>query len=255
MSSKLSIALIVTLWAWLLVILITHNGKQETIKPGLVQLQGTHLPSATPQSTPTIDRLAAPPTVENPTQADEGAQLFWLHCQPCHGDVGQGLTDEWRQQYPPEDQDCWTSGCHGRRPYENGFMLPTAVPAVTGQDSLERFLTMGQVYSFIVAAMPYQDPGHLSEEEYLAITAFLARANNLWDGTPLTTENVGNFRLRPAEATSTIASSVPAEGQPNSQNGNQSQPEETINTFIIGLGVGIIGSLFVIFILLQRRIK
>ncbi|NIP24002.1 MAG: hypothetical protein GWO38_09325 [Phycisphaerae bacterium] len=71
----------------------------------------------------------------------------------------------------------------------------------------------------------------------------------------MTTENVGNFRLRPAEATSTIASPLPAEGQPNSQNENQSQPDETINTFIIGLVAGIIGSLIIVLILLQRRMK
>src|SRR5688572_23546779 len=66
----------------------------------------TPAPVLTPAVTPTIDRLAAPPTVENPNQADEGAQLYWLHCLPCHGDQGQGLTDEWRAQYPPEDQNC-----------------------------------------------------------------------------------------------------------------------------------------------------
>lgn len=151
----------------------------------------------TPRPTPTIDRLAAPPTVENPTQADEGAQLYWLHCQPCHGDQGQGLTDEWRAQYPPDDQNCWNSGCHGNRPYENGFTLPTAVPAVIGEGSLARFQTLGEVHAFIQAAMPYQDAGHLSEAEYLAITAFLARAHDVWDGTPLNASNVDDMRLQP----------------------------------------------------------
>lgn len=51
-------------------------------------------PTVVPGATPTIDRLLAPPTVPAPNQADEGAQLYWLHCQPCHGDQGQGLTDE-----------------------------------------------------------------------------------------------------------------------------------------------------------------
>ena len=49
-----------------------------------------------PAATPTVDRLAAPPTAASPNQADTGAQLYWLHCQPCHGDRAQGLTDEWR---------------------------------------------------------------------------------------------------------------------------------------------------------------
>lgn len=245
--------------SWLAVFLEKNAAGQETGRSPSSSSQNTPAAPSTPQPTSTIDRLAAPPTVENPTQADEGAQLFWLHCQPCHGDVGQGLTDEWRAQYPPEDQNCWESGCHGRRPYEDGFTLPTAVPAVTGPDSLARFETMGQVYSFMAAAMPYQAPGHLSEEEYLAITAFLARAHNVWDGTPLNTENVGNFRLRPVEATTTptsiTLSPVPAESQINNQDENQSQPDETTNTFIVGLAAGIIGSLIVVIILLRRQMK
>ena len=48
-----------------------------------------------PNPTPTLDRLAPPPTVASPTQADVGAQVYWLNCQPCHGDRSQGLTDEW----------------------------------------------------------------------------------------------------------------------------------------------------------------
>src|SRR5690606_1073059 len=131
----------------------------------------TPLPPTPASAMPTPDRLAPPPTVPNPSQADEGAQVYWLNCQPCHGDVGQGLTDEWREQYPEDHQNCWTSGCHGEQPYENGFTLPTTVPPVTGEGSLETFDHMGLVYSYISAAMPYNLPGVLDEEEYLAITA------------------------------------------------------------------------------------
>ena len=166
--------------------------------------QGPETPAPKPAVTPTVDRLAAPPTVEHPTQADEGAQLFWLHCQPCHGDQGQGLTDEWRAQYPPEDQNCWERGCHGNRPYENGFTLPSTVPAVIGDGSLARFESMGQVYVYAKAAMPLQNPAHLSEEEYLAITAFLARGRELWTGVPegvsLDATNSWNILLKPPAA-------------------------------------------------------
>lgn len=258
MYSKLSLALLLIFGGWLAVFWEANAAGYETGRALSPLSQSTPVTPSTPQPTPTIDRLAAPPTVENPTQADEGAQLFWLHCQPCHGDVGQGLTDEWRAQYPPEDMNCWDSGCHGRRPYENGFTLPTAVPAVVGETSLTKYETMGQVYSFMVAAMPYQDPGHLSEEEYLAIAAFLARAHDVWDGTPLTAENAGNFRLRPGEATPTptltIEPGVP-ESQANNGEDNQSLPDATMSTFIIGLVLGIIGSLLIIFILLRRRMK
>jgi mono/diheme cytochrome c family protein len=171
--------------------------------------------AVSPLATPTIDRLAPPPTVEHPDQADEGAQLFWLHCQPCHGDQGQGLTDEWRAQYPPEDQNCWESGCHGGRPYENGFTLPETVPAVIGGDSLRKFDHLGQVYGYIRAAMPYQAPGYLSEEEYLAITAFLGRSHGVSAGTPLTAEAASErpFLWAPPPETPTAAAASGVQGE------------------------------------------
>ena len=144
-------------------------------------VQPSHAAAPAATKTPVIlqtpDRLKAPPTVENPSQADTGAQVFWLNCQPCHGDVGQGLTDEWRSQYPPEDQNCWESRCHGDRPYDDGFTLPHTVPAVIGPDSLARFTSAADLHAFISAAMPFQAPGSLSAEEYWALTAFLLRAH------------------------------------------------------------------------------
>jgi len=150
--------------------------------------------------TPTPDRLAPPPTVASPTQADTGAQLYWLNCQPCHGDRGQGLTDEWRDQYPPEDRNCWDSGCHGERPYENGFKLPATVPALIGGNSLARFESLGQVHAFIRAAMPFQAPGSLTDAEYLSITAFLGRERGVWSGAQPLPSAAGSdaVRLRPA---------------------------------------------------------
>jgi mono/diheme cytochrome c family protein len=174
---------------------------------------GTPTPiSATPipGATPTIDRLAAPPTVPSPNQADEGAQLFWLHCQPCHGDRGQGLTDEWRAQYPPEDQYCWDSGCHGERPYDQAFALPTIVPAIIGDVSgagnagsvpvLQKFDTLDALYRYVSASMPYFFPGDLTQEEYLAIIAHIARANGVWDGATLAPDTLARYRLRPESA-------------------------------------------------------
>ncbi len=169
-------------------------------------------PTVVPGATPTIDRLAPPPTAAAPSQADEGAQLYWLHCQPCHGDQGQGLTDEWRAQYPLEDQNCWESGCHGERPYEQGVALPTSVPPLigpavdrimgtSGTQVLTKFDTLQGVYAYASVAMPLFFPGELTQEEYLAILAFIARGNGVWDGVPLTTENLARYPLHPATAT------------------------------------------------------
>lgn len=151
------------------------------------------------QPTPTIDRLAPPPTVENPTQLDEGAYLYWLYCIPCHGDKGQGLTDEWRMQYPEEDRYCWNSTCHGTNPPEPyGFQIPTVVPPIViPHGGLQRFETLGEVYYFTRGTMPLELPGRLEDEEYLAIMAFLANEMGIWKGEEYSERNILQVRLRP----------------------------------------------------------
>ncbi len=129
---------------------------------------------------PTPDRLAQPTLPADPSQADKGAQTYWLTCLPCHGDRGQGLTEEFKQTYPAEDRNCWNSGCHGKRPYENGFTLPVNIPAVIGAGTLQRFSNALILRSYIFATMPYWKPASLTEEESWQVTAFLLRENNLW---------------------------------------------------------------------------
>ncbi len=153
---------------------------------GLVFLVGRQtipaVPKETPLPSPTPDRLAEPTLPAVPSQADLGAQAYWLHCLPCHGDKGQGLTDEFRTTYPPEDQYCWERGCHGERPYENGFTIPMLIPALIGQDVLTKFSDAAQLNSYIRVAMPFWKPGSLTEEDTWSITAFLMRQNGLWNG-------------------------------------------------------------------------
>src|SRR3990172_842018 len=98
-------------------------------------------PTVSPTTPATPDRLLEPTLPSGPTAADFGAQVFWLHCMPCHGDRGQGLTTEFRLLYPTTEQDCWTSGCHGERPYEDGFTLPRQIPVVIGDEVVRRFPT------------------------------------------------------------------------------------------------------------------
>jgi mono/diheme cytochrome c family protein len=192
--------------------------------PGLLTPQpASHPPNS---ATVTPDRLAAPPTVASPTQADEGAQVYWLNCQPCHGDRGQGLTDEWRAQYPPEDQNCWDSGCHGRNPYEDGFKLPEFVPALIGPQALARFDTAQSLHAFISSKMPFQAPASLRGEEYWQLTAYLLRANGVgWGDQSLDAALAPNVRLRPEPR------AEPAEA-PDSLNARW------VGWLGIGLGVG-----------------
>jgi hypothetical protein len=207
---RAAVALVLGLWLAALGLVATaqqveHGGPQEALPT-----EATPLPGATP----TPDRLAPPPTVPSPNQADEGAQLYWLHCQPCHGDVGQGLTDDWRAQYPPEDQYCWNSGCHGPSPYKQEFQLPTAVPAVIGDGALVKFPTLDSVYRYVSVAMPYFFPGDLTQEEYLAIVAHVARGNGLWDGRTLTTENLREYAIPGSLVSLPVATSVAATPAP-----------------------------------------
>ena len=215
---------------------IEHGGPAPTRTP--------ILPTLEPATTPTPDRLAAPPTVASPNQADEGAQLYWLHCQPCHGDRGQGLTDEWRAQYPPEEEYCWESGCHGERPYDEDFALPTSVPPLVGEGLgatvLQKFETMDTVYRYTSAAMPLFFPSELQEDEYLAIMAHLLRENGIWDGQTVTPDNLTNYRLRPAvEATSSgghLVQSSPTTGA----TGGTSAGANGRTAGLIGLGVAVV---------------
>ena len=158
-------------------------------------------------ATPTVDRLAKPTLPAAPSQSDHGAQVFWLSCMPCHGDRGQGLTDEFRTTYPLEDRNCWTSGCHGTRPYANGFKLPISIPAVIGAGTLQKFANAAVLQGYIKGAMPFWKPGSLTDEQSWQVTAFVLRANDLWDGrVELTPSNSEQVRVRANEAS---PSSVP----------------------------------------------
>lgn len=214
---------------------------------------GTAVPAGTPTPTnlprPNMDpndRLAPPPTVENPTQADDGAYLYWLYCLPCHGDKGQGLTDEWREQYPEEEQYCWNSGCHGSNPPEPyGFLIPTVVPPLVGEDGLTRFETLGEVYYYARGAMPLEMPGRLTDDEYLALMAFLAQKRGIWDGTPLTERSVLQIRLHPEK----LAAATPTP-EPTAVPQSLQTPSTTSTTWLLGSGLLLSGLLLSMVVLI-----
>lgn len=95
----------------------------------------------------------------------------------CHGDRGQGLTDEWRQAWDPPDRDCWQSGCHNPHHPPDGFVFPKVVPAVVGAGLLDQFQTAANLHAFIKSRMPFQAPGSLKDDEYWQLTAYLLRLN------------------------------------------------------------------------------
>lgn len=132
--------------------------------------------------TPASDRLAPWPTVFPPAQADLGAQEYYQRCMVCHGDLGQGLTDEWRGALDPADQNCWQSGCHGGKLGYDGFEFPRFAPRVIGGGALARFATAQDLFDFLKAEMPFQAPGSLSDEIYWQLSAYLLRENGFTTG-------------------------------------------------------------------------
>lgn len=123
-------------------------------------------------------RLATPIVPANPTESERGSLLYWYHCMPCHGDRGQGLTDEWRGVWVEDHQDCWARGCHAGRPGDEGFAIPRAVPAVIGSPAaLAGFAGLSDLAAYLHEAHPPQRPGALSPEECRAVAVFLIEAN------------------------------------------------------------------------------
>jgi hypothetical protein len=138
----------------------------------------------TPQM-PVNDRLAEPVLPESPTQVDIGRNLYYFHCMPCHGDRGQGLTDEFREIWVEDHQNCWGRGCHTGRSELAAFYIPRSIPAVTGSpQALGAFETADDLFVFLRATQPPQRPGALADSEYWALTSFLLHENGrpLLDG-------------------------------------------------------------------------
>lgn len=137
----------------------------------------SNLRSVLPTPVPEESWLILPDLPVSATDADVGAEIYRLVCRDCHGDKGQGLTDEWRATWAPKDQNCWQSKCHASNHPPEGFILPRYVPAVTGPTVLSRFKEPADWYEFIRTNMPFHNPGSLTDEEYLQLTAYLIREN------------------------------------------------------------------------------
>jgi hypothetical protein len=168
---------------------VCRRGSLALVTLFLLPWTGNHLPEAwrsnlprtvaapTPQM-PIEDRLAEPVLPESPTQVDIGRNLYYFHCMPCHGDRGQGLTDEWREVWVEDHQNCWARGCHTGRPELAAFSIPRSIPAVTGSpQALGAFETAEDLFVFLRATQPPQRPGALDDSEYWALTSFLLHEN------------------------------------------------------------------------------
>ena len=161
-------------------------------------------PSASP--TPTYDLFAQPPLPDNPTELELGRYLFWRYCMPCHGDKGQGLTDEFRAMWEPDHQNCWARGCHSGRYANDSFPVPTVVPPLVRSDQLSRFADTQDLSAFLKATHPPEAPGSLTDNEYQALAAYLFMMNGRNQETNISPSPTSTLPLAPAPSE---ASSLP----------------------------------------------
>ena len=145
------------------------------------QAQGTA--TSLPQPTPTFDlkRLDKPVvTGDNSEQLIKGSVLYWGVCLTCHGDRGQGMTEEWRDAYG-EDENCWQSGCHGPDHPTPGFEIPQdlVIPPVAGPGKLARFKNAQELHDYVLASMPWWNPGDLTDEEAWQVSSYLLRLHKV----------------------------------------------------------------------------
>jgi hypothetical protein len=166
---------------------------------------GEPTPVATPDLTAVPDliltltwnRLDKPVPMSNPpSQIDKGAVYYWLVCIPCHGDRGQGLTEEWRQVFGPDEQNCWQSKCHAGNHPPEGFSLPHTVPPVLGPGTLQRYATGAELYHIIQTSMPWYNPDFITADEEWNVTAYLLwKQGVLPRDVTIAASNIAAFRL------------------------------------------------------------
>lgn len=132
-----------------------------------------------PSPTPTFDpiRLASPSVPQVPAQVDKGSLIFWGVCIACHGDRGQGLTNEWRLGAYKEDSNCWDSGCHGKNHPQHGFEMPKTLtfPPLGTASALGQFENAQQIYDYVVVMMPWWKPRSLTPERAWQVTAYILK--------------------------------------------------------------------------------
>jgi hypothetical protein len=131
------------------------------------------------------ERLDAPAMSDPPTQIEIGSLEYWMSCMVCHGDQGQGLTEEWRTVLDPEDMNCWQSKCHAPNHPPEGFQIPRTSPLVIGPGALTGYDTAQDLFEYLRDTMPWPFPGLFQDQQYWGLTAYLLDENGVDLGKPL----------------------------------------------------------------------
>ncbi|MGE5223247.1 MAG: c-type cytochrome [Omnitrophica WOR_2 bacterium] len=151
-------------------------------------------------TSPTWGRLVAPKVSASSSQVEKGHFVYYQVCMACHGDRGQGLTDEWRAVFGPKDMNCWQSECHGNNHPPQGFRLVQKVPAIFGPGTLTRFQNAQDLHAYLIKTMPWWKPGGLTADEFWQVTAYIVdHLGALPEGVELNEGNASIFLLRPSK--------------------------------------------------------
>jgi len=183
-----------------------------------------------PAPTPTYDPLAQPELPPDPTDLEMGRYLFWRHCMPCHGDVGQGLTDDFRALWE-DHANCWGRGCHGGKKDDEGFPIPTVIPAIVTADHLNQFASEEQLFEFLKATHPPQYPGFLEEQEYHDIAKVLFSMNE---------RSAEEIILEPTTSPVATSTSLPTFTSTPTPVMEQAKAPSTVPLVIAGFGIVLI---------------
>jgi hypothetical protein len=202
------------------------------------------------------DRLAPPPMSDPPTQVELGHYAYYLSCMVCHGDRGQGLTEEWRGALDPADQNCWQSKCHAANHPPEGFELPRNAPPIIGPDRLGHYQTAAGLYEYLKTRMPWQAPGILSDEEYWQLTAFLIDVNGVPLGdTILGPDNAANVHIEPQAAAAEASSKtdITTTIMPHAPKVERQMRHGLALNLTATVGVLLMGGLVLSILILRRR--
>lgn len=175
-------------------ILVATLGISSWRSPGTVVPLQEATPTAVPgAAAPTEDSWIIIDLPPDATQLEYGEEVYRLVCKACHGDKGQGLTDDWRAQWEPEDQNCWQSKCHALNHPPDGFFIPP-VPAVVGEP-IKAFGNAMSLYTYNHYAMPWHDRGSMTEKESWSVTAYILQINGIDPGSELNAETAPGIDL------------------------------------------------------------
>lgn len=115
-----------------------------------------------------------PATTEAPPEETDPQTLGEMPEPPegqAEAGAGGGLTAQLEQANKVWSDSCAT--CHG----DKGEGKGKKNPAVVGGKALAKYKNGGELLSYIKEKMPKDDPGSLSEADYLAVTAWVLSQN------------------------------------------------------------------------------